>query len=368
MKAIAIGSAKSEPGKLTYGSFDALDLPTGTAEKIPIMICQGLEEGPTFFLTANVHGNELTGIGVIHELGTQELARELKGTVVAFPTISPSGLRRADRSPAYDARDPNRLFPEGRFAIEEELDEDEKHPKLYEQVAQKIYGYCEQYADYHLDFHNHSIRSVPYAILDRVFFKDEAEKADAERLSGQQREMVEAFGVMITADFPAKKYLKLKYYRTLSGATLNTLRIPAFTVELGANTVIFPNIVSGSVKATRNVLKWAGMLPGAKEEITEFEVPKPPERLQRIDHPRAKQAGIIKFLVDPGEQVNQGQPIASFTDILGRPHGDGFIRTEYDGYMIALRSAMTVYANETIAEMGIRDEEPTIAQMPSKKK
>jgi predicted deacylase len=82
--------------------------------------------------------------------------------VVAIPTLNPSGLRNVSRSPEYDERDPNRLFPEGIFATEEkkEEDEDKKYPKPLERVARKIYAYLEKYADYLLDFHNHSIRGV----------------------------------------------------------------------------------------------------------------------------------------------------------------------------------------------------------------
>ncbi|MHA2143018.1 MAG: hypothetical protein ACXADF_17530, partial [Candidatus Thorarchaeota archaeon] len=124
MKSITVGTAKSEPGKLTYGHIEAMDLPTGIVDKIPVIIAQGNEDGPTFFLTANIHGNELTGIAIIHEVMTEELAKSLKGTVVAIPTQNPAGFRRYARYPDYDERDPNRTFPEGRFAKEEDDDED----------------------------------------------------------------------------------------------------------------------------------------------------------------------------------------------------------------------------------------------------
>jgi predicted deacylase len=369
MKAIEIGTAKNKPGKLTYGFIESIELPTGITEQIPVMIAQGLEEGPTFFLTANIHGNELTGIAVIHELVTEDLAKKLKGTIVAIPTLNPSGLRNENRSPEYDARDPNRLFPAGIFEEEKsEENEDKKYPKPFEQVAGKIYAYLEKYADYHLDFHNHSIRSIPYAILDRVFYRTAAEKEEAERLCERQKSLVEAFGAIVTQEFPAKKYMKLKYFRTFSGAALNSLRIPAFTVELGANTVLFPSIVAGSIKGTRNVLRTAGMLEGSLEEIPEFSPPTPSGPIRRCEHPRTKHAGVIKFLVEPGDHVKKDQPIAKITDILGRPLGeDGYIRTNHDGYMIALQSKLTVYGNDAIAEMGIPDDEPLVAPIPSKK-
>ncbi len=366
MKDIIIGSAKSEPGKLTYGSIDGIELPTGIIEKIPVIIAQGVKEGPTFFLTANVHGYELTGIAVIHELMTEELAQELKGTLVAIPTLNPSAFRRYHHKAVYDDRDPNRLFPEGMFADKKETEEDKEYPKHYEHITNKIYSYFEQYADYHIDFHNHSLLSIPYSILDRLFYHEDSQKEEAEDLLKKQEEMVKSFGMLVCAEFPANKYLKMKLHRSVSGSAFNSLRIPAFTAELGENLYLVPEVISGSVKGTRNVLRWAGMLDGPNEKITEFPVPKPKERLRRFDHPRVKRSGIVRFIVKPGDYVKKGQPVAKFTDIHGRPLDDGYIRTEYDGYMVALQTRMTVFPNDTIAEMGIKDEYPLIAKTPSK--
>ena len=369
MKTIKIGSVQSEPGKLVYGFIDAMKLPTGTTDKIPIIIAQGKVDGPTFFISANVHGDELTGVAVIHDVVTEDLVKELKGTIVAIPTLNPTGLRMYQRYPEYQDEDPNRQFPAGRFANPEDDDEDPKFLKPYEQVAELLYSYLEKYADYHLDFHNHSLRSIPYSILDRIFYDGEDEREEAEKLAAEQKGMVEAFGAggMITADFPPKAYMNLKYYRSLSGAVLNTARKPAFTVEMGSNSVLHPEIIAGAVKATRNVMRWAGMLDSPKEEITEFEVPKPEYRLRRFEHPRAKQSGIVRLLVKPGEKVTKGQPIAKLTDIHGRPIGDGVIKTEHDGYMIALRDEMHIYAHQHVAEMGIRDEFDIIAPQKPKK-
>ena len=353
LKSIIIGTTKSKPGKLTTGFIEAMELPTGTSDKIPVMIAQGKEDGPTFFLTANIHGNELTGVAVVHDVVNEELVKELKGTVVAIPTLNPTALRLYQRHPEYQDEDPNRQFPEGRFAKPDEDDEDKKYPKPYEQVANILYSIFEKYADYHLDIHNHSLRSVPYSIMDRIFYENEDDIEEAKALAEKQLGMIEAYGAgaMITADFPPKKYINLKYHRSLSGAVLNSLRIPAFTVELGSNSVLYPEIIAGSVKATRNVLRWAGMLDSPKEEITEFTVPVPEYRLRRIEHPRATKSGIVRLRVGPGEKVKKGQVIASITDIHGKPIGEGLIKTEHDGYMIALRDRMTIYPHQGVAEM-----------------
>jgi hypothetical protein len=364
VKKIRIGTAKSVPGRLTYGFFDGIELPTGTADRLAVMIAQGTRDGPTFFLTANVHGNELTGVAVIHDVMTEELAKELKGTVAAIPTVNPSALRLFQRTSEYGEPDPNRLFPEGKFAKRNEEDEEPKYPKPYEQIASKIYAFIEKYGDFHLDFHNHTYRSLPYAIIDRIFYDDEEDKKNAVELSKKQEKMVDAFGAVTMADFPPKKYMKLKYHRSLSGSVLNNLRIPAFTVELGGNSVVLPDIVAGSVKGTRNVLRWADMLDSPKEKITEWEAPKHSGRIRRIEHPRSKHSGIIRFLVNPGDKIEKGQPVARITDIHGRPLGDGYIRTEHDGYVTVLNSKMTVYPNDPLGEIGIADDADLVAPNP----
>ena len=367
MKTIEIGTAKSKPGKLTYGFVDALELPTGTSDKLAVMIAQGKEDGPTFFITANIHGNELTGIAVVHDVVTQELAEQLKGTVVAIPSLNPTGLRLYQRNPEYQDADPNRQFPEGRF--EKTEDEDKKYAKPFEQVANVIYGLFEKHADYHMDFHNHTLRSVPFSIMDRVFYDGEEEKEKAEKLAAKQSGMIEAYGAasMVAADFPPKKYINMEYHRSLSGAVLNSLRIPAFTVEMGSNNVLLPDIIAGSAKAARNVLRWAGMLETPIEEVTEFTVPTLEDRVRRFEHPRSKYSGIVRLLVEPGEKVTKNQAIAKITDIHGKPLGDGFIRTDHDGYMIALKDKVTIYPNEHVAEMGIKDEYDMVVPMPPKK-
>ncbi len=225
----------------------------------------------------------------------------------------------------------------------------------------------EKYADFLIDFHNHGLRSIPYVILDRVFYESPEQKNGADQLFEQLKAMVESFGVTTCVEFPAKRYLKKKLHRSVSGAALNNLRIPAFTAELGANSILDPQIVASSIKGVRNVLKWAGLLDGAQEEITEFPILRSHERIRLHEHPRAKHSGLIYFLVEPGDRVTKGQPVARITDIFGRPLGDGYIRTEYDGYIIGLKTGTTVYPNDAIATIGIRNDAPLVVPIPPKK-
>ena len=113
MKKITVGNLQSKPGKRVYGYLDILEHPVGTVERLPVIIAQGMNVGPTLWLTANIHGDEYTGIPVIHKvINTIDLTK-LKGTIVAIPTLNPAGSRVCQRHPYYDKKDPNRLFPDG---------------------------------------------------------------------------------------------------------------------------------------------------------------------------------------------------------------------------------------------------------------
>src|SRR5690606_9901988 len=108
----ALGDVVAAPGGLAYGWFELAALPTGHVERLPVILAQGRAPGPTLWLTANIHGDEVTGPAVIHELLSPSFARQLRGTVVALPTLNPAGLHTRQRASYLDRRDPNRLFPD----------------------------------------------------------------------------------------------------------------------------------------------------------------------------------------------------------------------------------------------------------------
>jgi len=83
-KSIVVGSARSRPGSLQCGRWEAFRHPTGQAEFLPVVIAQGIEDGPCIWLTAGIHGPEHAGPLVLHRLLTEDLVKGLRGTIVAI--------------------------------------------------------------------------------------------------------------------------------------------------------------------------------------------------------------------------------------------------------------------------------------------
>ena len=62
MKRIAVGDVKAVRGKIVRGRFPLLELPTGVNDFLAVVILQGKKPGPCLWLTANIHGDENTGL------------------------------------------------------------------------------------------------------------------------------------------------------------------------------------------------------------------------------------------------------------------------------------------------------------------
>jgi hypothetical protein len=358
-QSITLGSARATPGQLAYGRWLAFEHPTGTPEELPVILAQGYDDGPTFWLTANIHGPELTGIAVIHELVTADLAKRLHGTLVCIPSLSPAGFRIRNREPYFDPQDPNRLFPDAQPRQDDEKDTELEYPTMQEQVWARLFEEIRQSADYLIDLHNAQYQSIPFSIRDKAYYRREEDRAPAEELQARTGRLSDAFGLPSFFEFSRKKFLKQKLQRSMSGAAFHLARIPAFTTELGAPHIVDPDIVTAAVNGLHNCLVHVGMLdaPLRPVNVPRIESDMP---LRRETHPRAPATGLIRHRVRQGQRVQKGDIIATLNDIYGRPIGEGVVRTEYDGWIIGLTSGLGVYQNAVLCTMAVRDDEPLV--------
>ncbi len=419
MDKITVGNVKSKPGEIVYGFLDVLEHPIGTVERLPIIIAQGKVEGPTFWLTANIHGNEYTGIPVIHNVINGLDMEKLKGTIVAIPSLNPSGSRVIRRYPNYDQKDPNRLFPDGnpfkektvfderelsKTVVDEDnkdlhikseqvtkievekrktqaeaqqidplaiFERDELYPSVQELIWKRLFEIIKNSADYLIDLHNAFIKSIPFIFLDRVLYnedKGEEELEKAKKLYTENEEMVKAFGFTVVRESTPNIYIKKKLHRSTSGAALNYLRIPSFTVELGMYLDVEPDVVAAATKGVNNALKWAGLLEGETEKITEVTVVAQNEAVRHVGHPRTKKSAIIEMKVKKGDYVKKGDVVALARDVFGRPLPDQYeITSELDGYVFMINEGIIRYPNEIILWLASQDVKPMIDKWPKKK-
>lgn len=352
----SIGSAWARAGEVSYGEIEVMPLPTGGAERVPVVLAQGREEGPCVWVVANIHGSEITGTAVIHSILQGLDCRVLRGTLVALPTLNPAGMLAGSRTAPYDARDPNRSFPGTRRETE-----DPYNPSVYEQIASVLFEEIRASADFLLDLHSAQLRSIPYSIRDRVLYRSESERGEAERLAERLDGMVRAFGALVINEDLPTTYVHKELHRSTAGAALNESRVPAFTVELGANRFVDPAGYEAGVRGVLSVLRWTGLLQDQGEVLRSRHTPYP---VRAVDEPRAPASGVVRYLVEPGEHVQTGTPVAILSDIWGRPVGDGVVRAEQEGWVVGLSNGSLTYPCQGLASLAIRDNAPLIAPWP----
>lgn len=362
---IRVGTATSQPGKIVFGQFEAVPLPTGGIDAFPVIIAQGkVAEGPVLWLTANIHGAEYDGIAAIHHVLSSSLLPQLTGTLVAIPTLSPAGLRIGQRSPYYlPGKDPNRLFPN---LLSNNESDDVSPPSALESAYSRLFERIDATADYLIDLHDYGIRSIPFAFRDPVFYREQRDKPVARKLQKAVGDMLDALGLTVVNEYGSARYLKSNLHRSVSGATLNRARIPAVTIEIGGQHTVNDTHVQAVVAGIRNVMRWAGMLPGPAEPLPDVPVIKPGYPVRRTAHPRVPEACIIHHMVQPGDAIRAGDPVARMVDIFGRPVGtrDGLLRTELDGFVIGTFPGIAFYPNEAILGLAIRDHSDMVSQAP----
>jgi hypothetical protein len=365
----SLGTARAKPGRLTYGAYDLVAHPTGGMDRIPVVLAQGDSRGPVFWMTAGIHGPEHAGLQVLHLLLTRDLVKELYGTLVCLPALNPAGLRTMTRQAYYHDGDPNRLFPDGK--PKRKLDPDMEPPSSLELAYTRLFAEIKATADYMIDLHNAWTNSISFVFRDRVFYRDDgpaakrrAARAAAEKLDARLAEMCAAYGHSVVNEMGVDRYLSEKLHRSATSAAVNVAHIPALTMELGTGHMPDPNIVQAAVAGLRNLLRWAGMLGGHPEPITKIKIVNPGFPCRRQSTPRVRQPCIVRHLVEPGDLVKKGDPIAEIRDIWGRPIAEKALRSEHDGWIMGLTHGIVYYPGAEVCGMAIRDDLPTVQPYP----
>lgn len=105
-----IGGEYVAPGERKKIQLEVASLYDYTKLTIPIEVIRGKEPGPTLFISAAIHGDEINGVEIIKRLLKKPVLNRLKGTLIAIPVVNVFGFNNKSRY-LPDRRDLNRCFP-----------------------------------------------------------------------------------------------------------------------------------------------------------------------------------------------------------------------------------------------------------------
>eukprot|EP00012_Vannella_robusta_P007115 CAMPEP_0206194396 /NCGR_PEP_ID=MMETSP0166-20121206/7168_1 /ASSEMBLY_ACC=CAM_ASM_000260 /TAXON_ID=95228 /ORGANISM="Vannella robusta, Strain DIVA3 518/3/11/1/6" /LENGTH=382 /DNA_ID=CAMNT_0053611353 /DNA_START=108 /DNA_END=1256 /DNA_ORIENTATION=+ len=360
--------------KVTRETFPLLELPSGDSVGIRVVTIEKVNSSSTstFLITANIHGDEVTGVVVSHRLidWLCENPEKVEGKIVIIPSLNPSGLLQASRFPAFDAQDPNRTWPDSKpknigvapdepktdtwYDIQKQV-EDRTRPQ--NEAFNRLYAFIEDTIrpDYHVDLHTFSTISIPFIFLDRLTFNNENETKDQETpLWDRTNEFVQQLGLTVVMERPVHLYIKQKLHRSTSGTTLNKLRIPSCTIELGPMDCVPPACRSAGVSAVLNGLIHAGNITNTERfPITEVPVLRFEKPHRYLVYPLSPATGIVDFYVTCGEPFKQGETLGVIRHMNGQLQAE--VKADMDGYIIAWFNGVAVHKNQPLGMVAVED-------------
>lgn len=269
----------------------------GRRATLPVFVHEGAQRGPAVAITANIHGDEATGIAAIQELDAWLGGALLKGTAVLYPSLNPHGLHSRTRV-LPEGLDLNRLFPG-----QPEGNPSERHASaIWNDLLQRRLSLL-------IDLHADSARSIPYAIVDRALPRGRGAElaAELERFAG-------ASGLTVLREYPDDQYVRYALDRSLAGAMVNRGGVPAVTIEAGPRRWIARPAVASVVSAVRGILAEAGLVaPEPHDDPTR--VGGGPWR--RAPAPRVRREGIFRERLVPGDRFEPGDVLGTVVDFSG---------------------------------------------------
>ncbi|TVQ88396.1 MAG: hypothetical protein EA397_17130 [Deltaproteobacteria bacterium] len=267
---------------------------------LPMLVFDGPHAGPCALVTANLHGDELTGLAACQRLASQLPEALRAGRVVLIPSLNPEGLVERSRTVPADGGDLNRCFP-GR-----------RRGRAAERLAAAIWRELRSFEpDVVLDLHADSARSIPYVLLDRpTKLSGRAGRAMLSRLEA----LGASSGLTVVREYEPELYARYSLDKSLSGALVNRAQVPALTLEAGPRRGLDPPSIRAMADGVWGVLSGLGLVESP---------PAPhPSRivgpLRRVVGPRAPVAGWWDPFVQPGERIDKARELGAIRRIDGR--------------------------------------------------
>jgi uncharacterized protein len=106
----AIGQNRVRAGFRQEIGLPIAKLVTGEDVTLPVLVLHGREDGPTVWVDAAIHGDEVGGVDIIRRVLADLDPKTLHGTLIAVPIVNVHGFMAGDRY-LPDRRDLNRSFP-----------------------------------------------------------------------------------------------------------------------------------------------------------------------------------------------------------------------------------------------------------------
>ncbi len=317
-----------EPGRTHRLFFRGVETPAGQHWHVSVIVARGARPGKRVILTSGVHGDEMSSIHTVLRVMDQLDPATMSGTVMAVTDIARPALETMQRrwpnsSRGIDMIDMNREWPGT-----------ENGPTASGRHAWLVFNrLLRPNADVAIDFHT---GTTGFGVTDFII---------GELSVPEIKAMMDLYPVSQIADNPA-------YPGVLHNAFIDA-GIPSFCPEVGAARNLDHDRIARFVEGTMNVLKHHRIIPGPMGR-TSADVP---VFVGNAAYPiLATAGGIVEFLVELDDPIEQGQRVAIQRNSFGE------VVAEYvsgvTGKVLGLRSDAMAEPGNPLAFILFKTPEP----------
>jgi predicted deacylase len=315
---IEIAGITVAPGQQQQIEIPVARLPTQTMISLPVIVINGSQPGPTLWLSAAIHGDEINGVEIIHQVLNKISPQQLHGTIIAVPIVNVFGFIEQSRY-LPDRRDLNRSFPGSmRGSLASRL----AHLFMTEIVSRSTHG---------IDLHTASAHRTNLPQI-RANLDDP-----------QTYNCAKAFGapVMIhsqTRDGSLRQAATQKGIPVLLYEAGEALRFNRQAIQIGVNGIL--------QVMTRLGMFYSRILPELTTETT-------PTEIRKTHWARASKSGILMLNVKLGDPVEKKQVLGIISDAFGNESVK--VRSAYDGLVIGNLENPLVNQGDAIVHIAVQE-------------
>lgn len=321
----SIGNVKVGPGASSVHKLELFRLPDGTAVETSIVIVNGVDKGPTLYMGAASHGDEVNGIEICRRMSERINPKKLTGTVVMIPVHNPVAFWLRQRMNPFDAHlDLNRVFP------------GKPEGSLNEAIGYKLYEVASR-ANFVIDFHTAmtggrfcgSVLYVP---------------STGDEVGERSLVLAKCFG----GDIIIETKLGKEYEGTILDKTITMVAaangIPGFLAELGTGNLLEEQYIEAGIRGVENVMKKLGMIEGQQEPTSAKSFV-----CSELVPLRVKYGGLVHIRTKLGVKVKRGELLAQVYTPLRKIED---ITAPFDGLVVRKTTYAVAYSGDHIIDLG----------------
>lgn len=297
------------PGSAQDIAFPITTMATGTASALAVRVLHGARPGPTIFVSAAVHGDEIVGTAIIQRLAGAIAPQSLAGTILLVPVANIFGFITHSRY-LPDRRDLNRSFPGSPGG------------SLAGQLAHVFYREVVERCSLGIDIHSAAIHRYNLPQI---------------RIAAGDTRLVElamAFGAPVIIESPLRDG-SLRDLAQKNGVDMllmeagEALRFDRLSVETG-------------VEGVTRVLAHLGLIE-ADDGLAAVGIP---ARANRTVWVRAPRGGVAQMARDSGDPVRKGDVLARVSGLFGEDAQE--VTSPVDGIIIGHATLPVVHQGDAL--------------------